>query len=323
VILAGDVGATKILLEVGEARSGRWEPRYSKRYDTRNEVNFIEAVREFMGDWDREGGGASAIEAAAFGVAGPVHGNSVKMTHRPWTVDGELIHNRFSIPKVRVVNDLGAAAHGIDWVGADEIVEIQPGHADPAEPRVVLGVGTGLGVSYRVNVGGRLHEISGEGGHANFAPANAQQAALWATIYQAQGRCSAEDVLCGRGLQHIYGHTTGRGAHVRGAADWPEPYEITAAAGTGDPHAEASLALFVDCLGSVAGDHAISLMARGGVFLVGGVVAKMHSHLATERFRQAFCAKGVHSGIMMRIPVRAVKSERVAVIGAARIAAEL
>lgn len=322
MILAGDVGATKILLEVGEARSGRWEPAFSRRYATRDETGFAEALHEFLEEWKREGGGG-AIDAAAFGVAGMVEGRRVKMTHRPWIVDADFVCNRFDVRKARVANDLGAAAHGIDWIAAEDIVEIQPGHADPLEPRVVLGVGTGLGISYRVNVGGKLHEIAGEGGHANFAPANATHAELWQMIYRAQGRCSAEDVLCGHGLQHIYGHITGRGAHVRGAKDFPESAEISAGADRGDPQCKATLELFADCLGSVAGDHAVSLMARGGVFLVGGVVSKVTPHLASDRFRQSFCAKGVHSAVMMRIPVRAVRSERIAVIGAARMAAEL
>jgi glucokinase len=322
VILAGDVGATKILLEVGEARSGQWAPAFSRRYATRDEVGFPEALREFLDEWKREGG-AGAIDAAAFGVAGPVEGRKVKMTHRPWIVDADFISNRFAIPKVRVANDLGAAAHGIDWVPREDIVEIQPGHADPDEPRVVLGVGTGLGISYRVNVDGKLREIAGEGGHANFAPGNPEHLALWETIYRQQGRCSAEDVLCGRGLMHIWGHVAGRGAHVHGAPGFPESHEISAGADRGDVHCKAAMALFADCLGSVAGDHAVSLMARGGVYLVGGVVSKITPHLASDRFRQSFCAKGMHSAVLMRIPVRAVKSERIGVIGAARLASEL
>jgi len=320
LILAGDVGGTKILLEVGEARSGRWEPAFSRRYATRDEIGFPDALHEFLDEWRREGGGGS-IEAAAFGVAGPVEGNRVKMTHRPWIIDGDFVSNRFGIPKVRVANDLGAAAHGIDWVPREEIAQIQPGEPDVREPRVVLGVGTGLGISYRVNIGGRLHEIPGEGGHANFAPGNAEQMALWTTIYREHGHCSAEDVLCGRGLLHIWGHISGRGAHV--VAGFPESHEISAGAANGDKVCKASLELFSDCLGSVAGDHAISLLARGGVYLVGGVVAKIAPQIATERFRQSFCAKGMHSAILMRIPVRAVRSERIAVLGAARMASEL
>jgi glucokinase len=322
VILAGDVGATKILLEVGEARSGRFEPAFSRRYATSNEVSFADALHEFVDDWKGTGGGG-AIDAAAFGVAGFVDGNKVKMTHRPWIVDGDFVRDRFGIRKARVANDLGAAAHGIDWIPAEDIVEIQPGQADPGEPRVVLGVGTGLGISYRVNVDGKLREISGEGGHANFGPGTLAHVALWQTVFREQGRCAAEDLLSGRGLQHIYGHITGRGAHAAGASDLPEAAEISAGAERGDPDCKATLELFADVLGSVAGDHAVSLMARGGVFLVGGVVTKLSRHLATEHFRQSFCAKGVHSALMMRIPVRAVRSERIGVIGAARIASEL
>jgi glucokinase len=323
VILAGDVGATKILLEVGESRSGRWETLFARRYATHDEVNFPEALREFLTEWDPVKPPGHGFKAAAFGVAGPVQGNKAKMTHRPWVVDGELIRNRFPIPKVRVVNDLAAAAHGIDWLDAADLAAIQPGNADPNEPRVVLGVGTGLGISYRVCAGGAMHEVSGEAGHANFAPANIQQVGLWHSIFSRHGRVADEDVLSGAGLKHIYAYTSGGDAHLPGSTEGPEPEDISAGAlERADSECTKALDLFTDCLGSVAGDHALAVMARGGVYLTGGIVAKLASWLQTERFRQAFCAKAPHSALLMRIPVHVVKSERVVVIGAARIASE-
>lgn len=324
MILAGDVGATKILLEVGETRSGRWNSLFARRYATSSDVNFLDLLREFLAEWEPVKPAGRPFSAAAFGVAGPAEGNRVKMTHRPWVVDGDLIARRLSIPRVRVANDLAAAAHGIDWLEAHELAEIQPGEALPNEPRVVMGVGTGLGVSYRVRIDGKLREVSGEAGHANFAPASIKQVGLWHEIYTTHGRVSNEDVLSGAGLQHVYAYTSGLGAHIPGAREMPAPDEITAGAiERSDARFTLALDLFAACLAGVAGDHALAVLARGGVYLTGGIVAKITSWLQTEHFRAAFCAKGQLSAMLMRVPVHAVKSERVVVIGAARLASEV
>jgi glucokinase len=323
VYLAGDVGGTKILLEVGETRSGRWQPLFSRRYSAHDAVNFPDLLHEFLAEWDPHRPPGHGFHAAAFGVAGPVTGNKARMTNRPWTVDGEFIARRFPIPRVHVVNDLAAAAHGIDWLDASEIVEIQPGEAVANEPRVVMGVGTGLGVCYCVYVDGRFHEIPGEAGHCNFAPVNLQQVGLWHSVFATHGRVSNEHILSGSGLQHVYAYTSGAGAHVPGESEMMAPDQITAGAiERGDAKCTGALDLFASCMGGVAGDHALAVLARGGVYLCGGIVAKIPSYLQTDHFRSAFCAKGPHSAMLMRIPVHAVTSERAAVMGAARLAAE-
>jgi glucokinase len=253
-------------------------------------------------------------------VAGPAQGNKVKMTHRPLTVDGDAIESRFLIPKVRVVNDLAAAAHGIDWLTSRDLTTIQAGKAAADEPRVVMGVGTGLGVAYLVPTDTGFRELPGESGHAGFAPATLRQAALWQTIFSAHGRVSAEDVVSGMGLVHVYNYLKSERAHTPGevedviSAEW-----IAERAARGDLTSSGTLDLFFECMGNVAGDHALAVMARGGVFLTGGVVARLHPRIAESRFCEAFCAKGPFSATMMKIPVRAVTNERVALLGAARL----
>jgi glucokinase len=322
VYLAGDVGGTKILLEVGETRSGKWHTLHAKRYSTHGAIDFPDVLHEFLGEWDPKRPPGHGFLGAAFGVAGPVSGNKAKMTNHPWAVDGDLIARRFPIARVRVVNDLAAAAHGIDWLEAADLVEIQPGKAQAGEPRVVIGVGTGLGVAYCVHAGGRMTEIPGEAGHASFAPTTIQQVGLWHAMHSAHGRVCNEDLLSGSGLRHIYAFASGGNVHVPGQSEAPPAADITAGAQQGDTKCMAALQLFAECLGGVAGDHALGVLARGGVYLTGGITAKLHPWLQGEKFRQAFCAKAPHSAILMSIPVHAVTSERVAVIGAARFAAE-
>lgn len=320
MILAGDVGATKILLEVGESRSGRWEPVFARRYATEGAASLSAVLDAFLEEWRESQPGTHRITAAGFGVAGPATGNHVKMTNRPWIIDGVALAKRLHVPKVRVVNDLVASAHGIEWVPARECVSIQPGRGSDADPCVVMGVGTGLGISYLVPVDGKLRVVAGEGGHAGFAPATREQAQLWQSIFVVAGRVSAESVVSGQGLANIYMFLQGNGTHP-GNAPAPLPERITRAAlDDGDPLCSATLDLFAECIGTVAGDHALAAMARGGVYLTGGIVAKILPRLQSARFREAFCAKSPHSAMLMRIPVRAVTCERVGVLGAARLA---
>lgn len=148
MFLAGDVGATKILLEVGEIAGGRWRPVLARRLAVDDFPHVGAAVGAFLKEWETAKPARARIAAGAIGVAGPAQGNRVKMTHRAWVVDGDALARRFGIPRVTVVNDLAAAAHGIDLLAPRDLVTFQPGKPDPAAPRVVLGIGTGLGVAY-------------------------------------------------------------------------------------------------------------------------------------------------------------------------------
>jgi glucokinase len=326
LILAGDIGATKILLEVGELRSEGWVAAQARRYGTSDAEDFGAILTAFLGEWNRHRPRDQRISAAAFGVAGPVEGNRVKMTHRPWVVDGDKFASRFLIPKVRVVNDLVATAHGIPWLGSRDIVTIQAGKPSPTDPRVVLGVGTGLGVAYMVPTGkGGYREVASEGGHVGFAPATVPQAELWNSIFASHGRVAAEDVASGAGLKHLYAFAHGPGAHEPGAAE----DQITAewitrtALDKSDPASAAALDLFFECLGNVAGDHALSVLARGGVYLAGGVIARVVNLIPESRFLKSFTAKSPLDALLMKIPVYAISTERAGVLGAAKLASEL
>lgn len=314
MILAGDVGATKILLEVGEFRSDRWQTKLARRYSTTEVDSFSTLLTSFLSEWNQVRGKGERITGAGFGVAGAAIGNKIKMTHRPITVDGDAIRERFLIPDVAVVNDLAAAARGLDVLGPRDLVTIQAGKAVPEAPRVVLGIGTGLGVAYLIPNDKGFDIIPGEGGHAGFAPATVAQSQLWQSIFERRGRVSAEDVVSGMGLVNISHFTSGGRAFVEtGTAD-----ALLERAAT-DETASAALDLFVECLGSVAGDHALAVMARGGVYLMGGVIARVYERVRDGRFSEAFCAKGSHSATMMKIPVKAVSNERLALLGAAKL----
>ena len=320
MILAGDVGATKILLEVGETRSGKWQATLARRYETKDVENFPTLLTAFLGEWNGVRGKGQRITAAGFGVAGLAQANKVKMTHRPLIVDGDAIESRMLIPKVRVVNDLAAAATGLDMLGPRDLVTVQAGKAAPGEARVVMGVGTGLGIAYLVPDDTGYRVVPGEGGHAGFAPSTQRQLDLFRSIFAAHGRVAAEEIVSGIGLVHVLSFLQEGGSHKHGgredsiSAEW-----IAERAFKGDPECSGALDLFIECMGNVAGDHALAVMARGGVYLTGGVIARLYARLADSRFCEAFCAKGALSAALMKIPVRAVTNERVVVLGAAKL----
>ena len=163
-----------------------------------------------------------------------------------------------------------------------------------------MGVGTGLGIAYIVPEASGTRVVESEGGHVGYSPASAAEFALWQKLFETHGRVEAEDVVSGTGLERI----------EQLLSD--------------DPHAkhapgDAAIDLFLQCMGNVAGDHALAVLARGGVFLTGGVIARVHAHIAQSRFLEAFCGKGVFSATMMKIPVHAVTNERVVLLGAARL----
>ena len=322
MILAGDVGATKILLEVGDIRSGAWVPALSRRYESA-EIAFIQALEQFLGEVSALPG-KPRISAAAFGAAGPKTGNRIRMTNRPWSVDGGVVVNRCGIAKVKVVNDLEATARGLALLPDREMKTIQPGRAVALAPCVVMGVGTGLGVAYLISRGQRYQAVPGEGGHATFAPVTPQQVELVHAIREAKGRVSNEDILSGTGLTRIFEFVMARGDAGIPSPDACRPDRISKEAMEGaDPMASTALDLFIECIGSVAGDHALNVMAQGGVFLTGGIVAKILPRVKSERFLAAFCAKGVHSALLKKIPIKAVMFEHLPVLGAAVFASEL
>jgi glucokinase len=324
VILAGDVGATKILLEAGDFRSGRWESVLSRRYAIVDFDNMNQVISAFMSEWEEVKPARAKLTAGGIGVAGPAQNNKAKMTHRPWTIDGDAIARRFGLQQVRVVNDLAAAAKGVEFLTPREMLTVQAGKPVADAPRVVMGVGTGLGIAYLVPREDEGYDVvPGEGGHTGFSPGSMDQLELWRALFAAHGRVEAEHVVSGRGLSNVYEFMRRQGDAPVGAPDVLEPAQIVdGAVGRGDHTCQAALDLFVECMGNVAGDHALACLARGGVFITGGVAAKIAPLIKSPRFLSAFTAKAAFSDFMMRVPVRVALSEEVPVWGAARWALE-
>jgi len=320
MLLAGDIGGTKALLAL--YTDGR--PEFEKSYASRDFADFDSLVARFLEEAGAELRSAPRIDAACFGLAGPVEGGRVRVTNLPWIVDASSVGTRFGLGRTRLINDFVAAAWGIGRLARGDLVTLQAGEPAARGPRVVLGAGTGLGIAY---VAHGVEPIAGEGGHASFAPATEEQVELWRHLHARVGRATLEHVLSGAGLARQYEFVRDRAglaesAELRAAIAGADPAAVISrfAMERADPLATAALDLFIACYGTVAGDHALNVMARGGVFIVGGIARKILPRLSAGGFLAAFNDKGEFGSHTRRVPLHVVTNERVGLIGAAAAA---
>jgi len=330
VIVAGDIGGTKTLLALYALEGGRPSLRFEQRYGSRDHADFASLVAQFRDDAAAALGARPRVTRACFGIAGPVEGERVAVTNLPWEIDAPTLARAFDIERVRLLNDFAAAAHGVEALGAADLVTLQHGAPLPGAPRVVLGAGTGLGIAYMVAERAGYRVVSGEGGHAGFAPADEDQVGLWRHVSAECGRVELEHVLSGSGLARIYEFLRAAGRHPESAAVAHAIAAGDAAAAIShnaihrdDPLASAALDLFVACYGAAAGDQALAVVARGGVYVAGGIAPKILPRLAAGGFLAAFNAKGRFGKLARKVPVRVVTNERLGLLGAALCAARL
>jgi glucokinase len=299
MILAGDIGGSKSLLALFEGS----EPIFESRLASREFADFTALLAGFLEQARGALGVAPQPEAACFGVAGRADQHRARLTHLPWTLEANTIGTRLGVPRVRLMNDFAAAAWGIDALAPGDVHTLQAGKPLERAPRVVLGAGTGLGVAYAFFDGERYVPAPGEAGHAGFAPADERQAALWRHLRERLGRVEVEHVVSGAGLVRIHEFLGGKAC---------APEEVSGEA----------LELFIACYGAAAGDCALQVLARGGVYVAGGIAPRILPRLAAGGFMASFNDKGAFSEEARRMPVRVVKTERLGLLGAARAAAQ-
>jgi glucokinase len=200
----------------------------------------------------------------------------------------------------------------LSLVSAAHLQTLQSGYAVNTAPRLILGAGTGLGVAGMVWDGLRYRVIPGEGGHIGFAPQTAEQGRLATWLLDQNERVTTEDVVSGPGLARIYAFLGGRPQ---------KPDEIgQAAVDNNDPLARHAVELWLSAYGAFAGDLALHWLAQGGVYIAGGIAAKLMPHVDNGHFLDAFNAKREHRDIVENVPVTLVQEERLGLLGALALA---
>lgn len=250
-------------------------------------------------------------ERAALAVAAPIITEPIHLTNLDWTVDTRRMKQRFGWKHATIINDFEALACVVPVLSREELSTVRPGEPAPGSPVVVLGPGTGLGVSGLVPCGEAWYPISGEGGHVTLAATDEHEAAIIGKLRREHGHVSAERVLSGAGLLSLYRVVARR----PGAGS---PAEVSGLADSGDRDALEALDLFFRFLGTVCSDAALTLGARGGVYLGGGILPLMAGHLVRSGFAPRFVAKGRYRNYLERIPVHLIVAETPALRGIAR-----
>jgi glucokinase len=324
LVLAGDVGGTKSCFGIF-APGRRRRPRrlFFATFPSRTERSLAVLLKRFLA-----AAGSRPVAAVCIGIAGAVEDGRVQATNLPWKVSAEGLRRCFGWERVRLVNDIVALAAGLRLPGRRDAAVLQHGRRLVAGNVAVLAPGTGLGMALVVRDGDdRDVIIASEGGHVGFAPRNRDEADLWAWLHEHIGRVSAERVASGPGLYNIYRWLRHRGrfpepvwlANAVGSGDAPKVIVETAAR-YGNPLCCAAVERFVAVLGAVAGDLALTGMARGGLWLGGGIPPRILPFLQDPAFREAFADKGRLAGMLRRIPVKVILEQRTALAGAAALA---
>jgi glucokinase len=309
-ILVADIGGTHIRFGLADAEQG------VRRQSTLYCADYSEpaaAAEEYLNGLDS----SQRPEKAVFAIASPVTGDRVEMTNHVWDFSIEETRRQLELSTLRVVNDFTALALSLPILEPEELRRVREGERQAGAPLGLLGPGTGLGVSGLVPAQGKWWPLSTEGGHRDLAATSEREWQVVQILQQRFGRASAERVLSGPGLVNLY-QALCELSGVEPLESRPRDVEHRARASADSLEAEATR-LFSGWLGAVAGDLALTLGARGGVFLAGGILPKMGTVFDEALFRQRFLAKGRFRDYLEPIPVDLIVHRTAALIGAAQV----
>ena len=320
MILAGDVGGTKCNLAVYRGSAGKYQQIARCRYESRSFSSFQSIVAKFLSEIHgaTKEFGAEKIEAAGFGVAGPVIENRVKATNLPWTVDASELTRQLATKHIVLLNDLEATAHSLALLGPSEIVVLNPGVPAPKATQALIAAGTGLGESILFWNGDRYAVASTEGGHTDFAPRTEREIELLRHMKKANPYVSVELILSGRGFRTIHEFLNPSVQHdsFSGTEDDAAPEITHLALEKKCPVCVATLDLWTDMYGAEAGNLALKTLARGGVWVAGGIAVKIRKKMEDGAFFRAFCEKEKFGALLAQIPIQMVLNEDAPLLGA-------
>jgi glucokinase len=338
--LAGDIGGTKTRLAVIKVRGTQAQIVHENSYRSRDYATFEELLEDFLSrtkcflsprSSSAKGENSQIhIHHAAFGIAGPVQGKVVKTTNLPWRIDADALQHLFSLPCCTLLNDLEATAYGLPALSENDLFTLQAGAPNASGNIAVIAAGTGLGEAGLFWDGCCHRPFATEGGHASFSPGNELDMALLSYLQQRFQHISWERVVSGMGLSSMHRFLCEhRQAEVpqwllekMRNGDAVAAIAQAALAGRDDICIE-TLNWFVRLYGAEAGNLALKLMSRGGLFLGGGIAPKILPMLQNGAFLEAFMNKGRMRRLLEAIPVKVILNDRAALFGPALRAAQL
>lgn len=321
MLLAGDIGGTKTVLALFSTAESEdtLHPRHLQTYPSGRFASLEAIIAKFLQDKQVE------VDAAAFGVAGPVVNGRSQITNLPWIIDAANISQTFGIAKVALLNDLESIANAVTHLEPNDLATINEGQAEPGGAIAVIAPGTGLGEAFLIWDGQRYRAHPSEGGHASFAPTNADQRALQAYLQTKFKHVSFERVCSGSGIPNLYDFWRQDGRFPEpdwlreqiNQADDPTPVIVEAGLAKTAEICLATVELFVDILAGEVSNMALKVLSTGGIYLGGGIPPRLLNLLQTERFCANFADKGRFTNLLKQMPVQVICNPQAALLGAA------
>lgn len=323
-ILVGDIGGTKTLLTIAIHNGDGFELLHEKSFQSSQYPNLEEIVSEYISDL------SIVIDNACFAIAGPIKNNVAKVTNLPWEVNAELIEKTFTFKTVNIINDLEAIANAIPVLKKDDVHTIHKGKPVDNGPIAVVAPGTGLGEAYLTFDNGQYFAHPSEGSHASFSPINEMQMKLLMHL-QSMGldHISIERVCSGAiGLPNIYNFA--KAILKVNEPDWfkeklnnsvditPLIIKTAQTSPKECPICRLTLDLFCEILAVEAGNLALKILSTGGIYLAGGISAKIIDQLKEPAFVETLQKKGRFSELLKQMPVRVITNHKTGLIGAAQ-----
>ena len=321
MILAGDIGGTKVNLGLYRENSGQLESLKITRYQCCDYSGIDQILDVFMRDID------SAPEIVCFGVAGAVIDGSCHLTNLDWNIDSSIIRKSVGANQVLLINDLAALACSVLFLGSNEIEVLQKGIFEDGVI-AVIAAGTGLGQAFLVPGGhGRYRILETEGGHCDFAPRNLIETQLLGFLLRDFGRVSIERVLSGAGIFQLYQFVCEN--QKLKEPDWltqkfydstPEKIIVEHGLNGKSNACKMAIEMFAEIYGAIAGNMALQLKATGGVYVGGAIASNIVSILRGGSFIESFNAKGRFRQWLERVPVHLINNEASHLLGATQYA---
>lgn len=306
--LVADLGGTNVRLALS-TRAGGVNMGSLRVWPHKQFATFDDALARYLSELH-----ITRVEAAALAVAGPVTGDRVTLTNHEWVISRTEVAQTCACAKANVhfINDWQAIGWAVDDIKDEDLRTLLPAkpHREPGTMRVLTGPGSGLGTClvHTDPHNGKLDVWPSEAAHMTFTPRTADQHFLNTFLEQRFKHVSWERVVSGPGLAMAYEAIAGKVL---------DPKEVTEKARAGDPVARRVAGVFWDSLAHYAGNLALVLLARGGVYLGGGILPQMADLLDVARFRQAFTDKGRFENYLTTIPVYLMVHPAPGILGAA------
>ena len=319
-ILTADIGGTNTRLALVSRDGGRWRVDHLQHFTNADHDGFASLARRYLDGLDRR------PARACLGLAGPVRGDSVRLTNLPWTLSAPALAQELGLDAVHLLNDLEALAWSLDVLADDALLTLQAGDAGAGGNRALIAAGTGLGEAGLYHDGRRWHPFASEGGHADFAPGDERGFQLQRMLAARFGHVSWERVVSGQGLVHLYECLLEMAGE--GRPPWLDEADAPAtvsrcALEDGDALCGEALRWFTRLYGAEAGNLALKHMALGGVYVGGGIAPKILPVLEAGGFVAGFLDKGRMRGLLEGVAVRVIVDEEAALIGLGRYGVEV